>query len=99
MTLATPRHMLVYLGLSASAANDVYQGQGIDSIDEWANFDKDDVVCLIHLVCKPGGGGNGKMDGFKRSLISSLTCSSSITRSVPEGQWILRISIFVQFEL
>ena len=36
--LETYRQMLVRLGLSVCAATDIYQQQGIDSIDEWANF-------------------------------------------------------------
>ena len=64
MTLATSRKMLVRLGLSANAANDIYQRQGIDSIKECAKFDKDDVVSLLRLVRKNGGGGNSEMVGF-----------------------------------
>ena len=68
MTLATSRHMLVRIGFSASASNDIYRRQGIDLIDEWENFDKDDIVLLLHSVRKPGGSGNGKMVGFKVEL-------------------------------
>ena len=68
MTLATSRQMLVRLGFSASAANDIYQWQGIDSIDEWANFDKNKVFYLIRLFRKPSSGGNGEMVGFKAEL-------------------------------
>ena len=64
MTLKKSRQMLVRLRLSASAENDIYQRQGIDSIDKWANFDQDDVVSLPRLVRKPGGGGNSEMFGF-----------------------------------
>ena len=68
MTVTTSIQMLARLVLSASAANDIYQRQGIESIDEWENFDKDDVVYLLRSVCKPGGGRNGEMVGFKLEL-------------------------------
>ena len=68
MALTTSRQMLVHLGLSASATNDIYHRQGIDSIDEWEKFDKDNIFSLIHLVSKPGDGGNGEMVGFKAEL-------------------------------
>ena len=60
--------MLVRLRLSASAENYIYQRQGIDSIYEWENFDKDDAIYLLRLVCKPGGGGNVEMFSFKAEL-------------------------------
>ena len=60
--------MLVRMGFSASAANGIYQRQGIDSIDEWANFNKDDVVSLLCSVRKPGVGRNGDIVGFKAEL-------------------------------
>ena len=68
MTLATSRHMLVRLGFSSIAANEIYQRQGIDCIHEWAKFDKDKCFSLLHSVCKPGGSGNGDMVGFKAEL-------------------------------
>ena len=61
MTLVTSRYILVIMGYSASAANDIYQRQGIQSIDEWANFVKDKVLTLLCLVRKPGDGKNGEM--------------------------------------
>ena len=57
--LATPRQMLVYLIFSASAANGIYQLQGIDSIDECEYFDKDDAVSFLRSVRKLSGGRNG----------------------------------------
>ena len=59
MTLATSRQMLVSLGFFASAANDTYRQQGIDSIDEWEYFDKDDAVSFLRSVRKLSGGRNG----------------------------------------
>ena len=56
--------MLVCLGFSASVSNDIYQRKGVDSIYEWASFDKDDVVFLLFLVRKPGGGINDEIVGF-----------------------------------
>ena len=60
--------MLVRLGFSASDANDIYQWQGIDSINEWENFDKDDFFSLLRLFRKPGGSVNGEMVCFKEEL-------------------------------
>ena len=68
MTLTTSRKMLLCLGFSTSAANNIYQRQGIDSINEWANFDRDEVFSLLRLVRKPGGGGNGEMVGLKAEI-------------------------------
>ena len=60
--------MLVRLRLSASAENYIYQRQGIDSIYEWENFDKDDAIYLLRLVYKPSGSGNDEMFSFKADL-------------------------------
>ena len=68
MILAISRQMLVHLGFSKSAANDIYQRQGIDSIDEWANFENDYVVSLLRSVRKSGGSGNGEMVVLKADL-------------------------------
>ena len=73
MTLATSRKMLVRLGFSTSAANDIYQRQGIDSVYEWANFDKDGIVFLLRSVRKPSGGRNGEMVYFKAELNLQLS--------------------------
>ena len=43
-------------------------GREVESIDEWANFDKDGVVSLLRSVRKHGGGRNGEMVGFKAEL-------------------------------
>ena len=59
---------MLRLVLYASAANEIYQRQGIESIDEWENFDKDDVFSLLRLVLKPGDGGNGEMVSFTAEL-------------------------------
>ena len=68
MTIAKSGQMLVRLGFSASAANEIYQQQGIDFIDKWENFDKDDVVSLICSVRKPSGGRNVDMVGLKSEI-------------------------------
>ena len=56
--------MLILLGFSGTAANEIYQRQGIDSIDEWENFYKEDVVYLIFSFRETGGGRDGEMVGF-----------------------------------
>ena len=68
MALTTSRQMLVRLEFSASATNDIYQRQAIDFIDEWDNFDKDNIFSLLCPFCKPGGDGNGDMVGLKTEL-------------------------------
>ena len=86
MMLTTSRQMFVRLEFSAIYANDIYQRQGIDSNNEWTNFDKDGVVSLLCLVRRPSDGGNGDMVSLKQRSIYSLPCSSSITISTPSGQ-------------
>ena len=84
MKLATSRKILLRLVLYASTANEIYQRQGIESIEEWENFDKDDVFSLLRLVLKPGDGGNGEMVSFTAELnlqlavffIHHKTCTS-----------------------
>ena len=51
--------MMVRLGFTDAAADEIYSGQGIDSIDEWANLDESNVTLLCRTVRKPGGGGDG----------------------------------------
>ena len=68
MTIQTSRAMMVRLGFTEAAADEIYSGQGIDSIDEWANLDKSDVTSLCQTVRKPGGGGDGKMISYKAKM-------------------------------
>ena len=68
MTIQTSRAMMVRLGFTEAAADEIYSGQGIDSIDEWANLDESDVTSLCRTVRKPGGGGAGKMISYKAEM-------------------------------
>ena len=51
-----------------ATAGEIYTGQGIDSIDEWANFDEDNVVSLLQTVRKLGKGGDGEMISYKLEM-------------------------------
>ena len=95
MTLATSRPMSVRLGFSASVSNDIYPIQGIDSIDKWENFDKDNVVSLIYSVRKPVGRKMVRWSVFKQNSISSLPYYSFTTRSAPAGQLKMWIPLFL----
>ena len=64
MILETSRQMLMRIGFTASAANDLYQRQDIDFINDWAHFDKDVIFSMLHSVRKPVGGGNCETVGF-----------------------------------
>ena len=55
---------MVRLEFTDATAGEISTGQGIDSIDEWAKFDADDVMSLLRTVRKLGGGGNGEMISY-----------------------------------
>lgn len=59
---------MVRLGFNEAAADEIYGGQGIDSIEEWENFDEADVKSLCRTVRKPGGGGDGEMISYKAEM-------------------------------
>ena len=64
---------MVQLWFSQGAAEDIFNGQGIDSIDEWLNLDNDNVKILLQNVWKPGGGGQGEMISFKAEMSLHIT--------------------------
>ena len=55
---------MVRLGFVQDAADRVFNGQGIDLIDEWLNLDNDGVKTLLRDVLKPSSGGQGDMISF-----------------------------------
>ena len=59
---------MVRLEFTDATAGEISTGQGIDSIDEWAKFDADDVTSLLRTVRKLGGGGNGEMISYKAEM-------------------------------
>ena len=60
--------MMVRLGFSQDAANEIFNGQGLDLINEWLNLDNNNVKKLLQKVQKPGGGGHGEMISFKAEM-------------------------------
>ena len=68
MTIQSSRSMTVRLGFTETAADKIYSGQGIDSIDEWANLNENDVTSLCRTIRKPGGGGDGKTISYKAEM-------------------------------
>ena len=74
MQLAS-RAMMVQLGFIQDAANEIFNGQGIDLIDEWLNLDNEDVKTLLWNVRKPVGGVQGEMISFKAEMKLHLTVS------------------------
>ena len=48
--------MMVRLEFADATADEIITDQGIDSINEWMNFDADDVTSLLRTVCKIGVG-------------------------------------------
>ena len=73
MTQLTPRAIMVRLGFSQDADDKIFNGQGIDLIDEWLNLDDHYVKALIQNVRKPGGGGQGEIINFKVEMKLHLT--------------------------
>ena len=53
------RTMMGDLSFSEGAANEIYQNQGVNSVAVMAELSDDDVVGLMRITYKPGGGGNG----------------------------------------
>jgi len=53
------RTMLTGLGFSQAAADEIYNNQGIDSIDEWKEMDEDSVATLCKVLRRPGGTAQG----------------------------------------
>ena len=47
------RTMLTGLGFSQAAADEIYNNQGIDSIDEWKEMDEDSVATLCKVLRRP----------------------------------------------
>ena len=68
MTQLTSKEMMVRLGFSQDAANEIFNGQGLDLINEWLNLDNNNVKKLLQKVQKPGGGGHGEMISFKAEM-------------------------------
>ena len=56
--------MMADLGFVQGAADEVYTGQGVDSIQVMSELFRVDVESLMRIVRKPGGGGNGNAVPF-----------------------------------
>ena len=103
MTQLTWRAMIVRLGFSQDATADIFNGQGINLINEWSNLDDDNINTLLHNVRKPCGVRPGEMIIFKAEINLHLIfffvchkhCTSKLVEygdiNVPKKVWI-RIS-------
>ena len=73
MTQLTLRAMMLWLGFIQDAADKLFDGQEIDSIDEWLKLVYDNVNTLLWNVRKPGSGRQGEMISFKADINIHLT--------------------------
>ena len=73
MTQLTLRAMMLWLGFIQDAADKLFDGQEIDSIDEWLKLGYDNVNTLLWNVRKPGSGRQGEMISFKADINIHLT--------------------------
>ena len=64
---------MVQLGFIQDTDDDIFNGQGIDSIDEWLNMDDEYVKTFPRNVRKPGGGGQGEIIRLKAEMNLQLT--------------------------
>ena len=64
---------MMHLGFIQNTADNIFNGQGIDLIDEQLNLDNDDVKTLLRNVQKSSGGGQGEMIIFKVDMNLHLT--------------------------
>ena len=64
---------MVRLGFIHNAADDIYNGQGINLINKWSNLDDDDVKTLLWNVQKLGSGRPCEMIRFKSKMNLHLT--------------------------
>ena len=73
MPQLTSRAMVVRLGFIQDADGDIFNGQGIELIDEWLNLEDDGVKTLLWNIRKHGGGGQGEIISFKAEINFHLT--------------------------
>ena len=73
MTQLTSREIMVRLGLSQNAVENIFNRQGINMIDEGYNLGDDDVKTLIRNFRKPGDGRPGDMISFKEEMNLHIT--------------------------
>ena len=58
------RAMMLDLGFTQGAADEINTGQGVDSTDIMAGLSDEDVETLMRVTRKPGGGGDGQSVSF-----------------------------------
>ena len=68
MTQLTSRAMMVRLGFSHDAADEIFNAKGIDLIYEQLNLDDENVKILLRNIRKTGGGGQCEMISFKAEI-------------------------------
>ena len=56
---------MVRFGFIQDVADEIFNGQGIEYIDEWLNQNGDDIKTLLQNVQKNGVGGQGDIISFK----------------------------------